>query len=45
MRSVAEMIRAGVPLREAVTKARKPKRVAAPVEIVEDAPEADSAAD
>jgi hypothetical protein len=45
MRSVAAMIRAGVSLREAVSKSRKPKRDVAPVAIVEDEPEADSAAD
>lgn len=45
MRSIAQMIREGVPLREAVAKAKKPKKQVAPVEIVQDEPEADNAAD
>jgi hypothetical protein len=45
MRSIADLIRAGVPLREAALQAKKAKRTkSAPVEVVlEDAPAADEA--
>jgi hypothetical protein len=47
MRSIADMIRAGVPLREAALQAKKAKRAkSAFVEVVlEDAPAADDSAD